>query len=106
MTAMRHALRSGFIAPLALTLLAMSLPAALAEDISPEMKQLAAAADKEGALSLMFGEGALGGSEGAKLFEQRINATYGTRIKIVFTPGVSMPAMGSQIAMLANARQP
>jgi len=102
---MPHARQSAFVVSLLLALLAMPLQAALAEDISPEMKKLAAAADKEGALSLMFGEGALGGSEGAKLFEQRINATYGTRIRIVFTPGPSMPAMGSQIAMLANARQ-
>jgi len=105
-TAMTHAPGYGLVAPVALALLALSPPAASALDVSPEMKKLAAAADREGALALMFGEGALGGTDGSKLFEQRMNAAYGTHIKIVFTPGPSMPAMGSQIAMLANARQP
>jgi hypothetical protein len=103
---MTHALRFGLLAQLALAFLALSPAAASAADISPEMKRLAAAADKEGALSLMLGEGTFGGTEGAKLFEQQMNAAFGTRIKIIFTPGPSMPAMGSQIAMLANARQP
>jgi ABC-type Fe3+ transport system substrate-binding protein len=92
------------IAPLALLLAAASPPLAAAE-ISPELRSLAAAADHEGSLALMFGEGALGGSDGAKPFEQRMNASFGTHIKVVFTPGPSMPAMGSQIAMLANAGQ-
>lgn len=104
MRLMTHIVRFACFAPLALASLLVTRPAA-ALDISPEMKTLAAAADKEGSLALMFGEGALGGSEGAKLFEQAINSAYGTHIKVVFTPGPSMPAMGSQIAMLANARQ-
>jgi len=96
--------RRRFLAPLALAL-ALHSPPAAALDVSPAMKTLAAAADREGSVALMFGEGALGGSEGAKLFEREINAAYGTHLKVVFTPGPSMPAMGSQIAMLANARQ-
>ncbi len=95
----------GVVAPLALALLALSPPIASAVDMSPEMRSLAAAADQEGALALMFGEGALGGSDAAKLFAQQMNASYGTHIKVSFTPGPSMPAMGSQIAMLANAHQ-
>lgn len=87
-------------------LFALAPPQARALDISPEMKKLVAAAAQEGTVALMFGEGALGGSDAAKLYEQGINAAYGTHIKVVFTPGPSMPAMGSQIAMLANARQP
>src|SRR5579871_2859155 len=102
---MMHTLRSGLAASLALAAITQVAPPAAAADLSPEMKQLVTAADKEGALALMFGEGALGGTDGAKLFEQQINKTYGTHLKIAFTPGPSMPAMGSQIAMLANARQ-
>jgi ABC-type Fe3+ transport system substrate-binding protein len=89
-----------------LAMLALSPAIAPALEISPEMKKLAAVADKEGAVALMLGEGTFGGTEGAKLFEEQMNAAFGTRIKVVFTPGPSMPAMGSQIAMLANARQP
>jgi ABC-type Fe3+ transport system substrate-binding protein len=103
---MTPAPRYRLAAPLALALLAVSPPVASALEVSPAMKNLAAAADREGTLALMFGEGALGGSDGARLFEQQMNATYGTHIKVVFTPGPSMPAMGSQIAMLANAGQP
>jgi ABC-type Fe3+ transport system substrate-binding protein len=102
---MTPAPRYALVAPLALALLALSPPPASALEISPEMKKLAAAADQEGSLALMFGEGALGGSDGARLFERQMNATYGTHIKVVFTPGPSMPAMGSQIAMLASAGQ-
>jgi ABC-type Fe3+ transport system substrate-binding protein len=103
---MTCALRSGLVGPLVLALLALAPAIAVATEISPEMKKLAAAADKEGTVALMLGEGTFGGTEGAKLFEQQMNASFGTRIKVVFTPGPSMPAMGSQIAMLANARQP
>jgi ABC-type Fe3+ transport system substrate-binding protein len=106
MTSMTPAPRYALVAPLALLLATWSPPIAAALEISPEMKSLAAAADREGSLALMFGEGALGGSDGAKQFEQRMNASFGTHIKVVFTPGPSMPAMGSQIAMLANAGQP
>jgi ABC-type Fe3+ transport system substrate-binding protein len=98
--------RSYALSALAALVLALAPMRASALDVSPEMKKLAAAADQEGGVSLMFGEGALGGSEAAKLYERGINAAFGTHIKVVFTPGPSMPAMGSQIAMLANARQP
>jgi ABC-type Fe3+ transport system substrate-binding protein len=103
---MTRALRGGLLAALAPALFALAPQGAAALDISPTMAALVAAADREGSIALMFGEGALGGSDGAKLFEQAINAAYGTHLKVVFTPGPSMPAMGSQIAMLANARQP
>ena len=84
---MTPAPRYALLAPLALALLAWSPPPASSLEISPEMKKLAAAADQEGTLALMFGEGALGGSDGARLFERQMNTAYGTHIKVVFTPG-------------------
>lgn len=73
---------------------------------TPAMKELVEAAKKEGALTLSWGEGTLGGTEGLKVFEQRINAAYGTSLKVTFTPGDSMPAMGNKIATLMAAGQP
>lgn len=78
----------------------------LAAEPSPALKTLAAAADKEGSLSVMWGEGTLGGLEGMKRFEDQINRAYGTHLKFTFTPGPSMPAMGSQIATMMTAGQP
>ena len=83
--------------------LALLLTPAARADIAPALADLARAAQQEGALTLMFGEGALGGSQGAKLFEQQMNAMFGTRIKVSFTPGPAMPAMGSQIAVFQAA---
>jgi iron(III) transport system substrate-binding protein len=80
--------------------------AAAAADPSPALKSLIEAANKEGALNLSWGEGTLGGSQGLRQFEREINAAYGTKLKITFTPGDSMPAMGNKIATLMAAGQP
>ena len=79
---------------------------ALAGEQSAALKSLAAAADKEGSLSVMWGAGTLGGLDGLKRFEEQINRAYGTHLKFTFTPGPSMPAMGSQIATMIAAGQP
>jgi ABC-type Fe3+ transport system substrate-binding protein len=86
--------------------IAMSSPSTFAAELSPQLKALAAAAQKEGEVVLNFGEGAVGGLEGSKRIEAKLNQTFGTKIKITYTPGPSMPAMASQIAMLQAAKQP
>lgn len=65
---------------------------------SPAMSGLIKDANKEGKLKLLWGEGTLGGTKGAAAYEVMINKMFGTDIKISFTPGASMPQMGSQIA--------
>ena len=80
--------------------------AAIAAEPSPQLKALAAAAQKEGEVVLNFGEGAVGGLEGSKRIEAKLNQIFGTKIKMIYTPGPSMPAMASQIAMLQAAKQP
>ncbi len=84
----------------------MAHAATQAAELSPELKALVAAAQKEGELQLTFGEGSAGGEVGAMRFEKGMNEMFGTRIKLVFTPGPSMPAMASQIATLNAAKQP
>jgi ABC-type Fe3+ transport system substrate-binding protein len=89
----------------ALTAAAIASTAHTAE-MSPAMKTLVAAAEKEGEIVLTFGEGAVGGVEGARKIEAKLNEVYGTKIKVTYTPGPSMPAMASQISMLQAAKQP
>jgi ABC-type Fe3+ transport system substrate-binding protein len=66
---------------------------------TPEMKALAAAADKEGTILLTWSSDSLGGAEGAQQFEAAINKAYGTHLHISWTPGPAMPNVGNQIAM-------
>lgn len=78
--------------------------AALAQvAMSPALKQLAAAADKEGTLLLTWSAGTMGGAAGAKVFEDSINKAYGTKIRIRWVPGPAMPNVGQQIAMRAGS---
>lgn len=69
------------------------------------MQSVIQGANKEGALKLSWGEGTLGGSKRMALYEQLLNKMFGTNIKISFSPGPSMPAMGSQIATELAAGQ-
>ena len=77
-----------------------------AADFSAEMQQVIDGAKKEGAIDLAWGEGTLGGSKAVKLFEDRINAMFGTTLKIKYTPGPSMPQTGNDIATRQAAGQP
>ena len=71
--------------------------------MSPALKQLAVAADKEGTLLLTWSAGTMGGAAGAKVFEDSINKAYGTKIRIRWVPGPAMPNVGQQIAMRAGS---
>ena len=73
---------------------------------SPALTKVIQDANKEGSLKLSWGEGTLGGTKRMALYEQLINKMFGSTVKIGFTPGVSMPAMGSQIATELAAGQP
>jgi ABC-type Fe3+ transport system substrate-binding protein len=79
---------------------------ALAADFSPALKEVIEAAKKEGALSLTWGEGTFGGTSAVQLYEQQINAMFGTDLRITFTPGASMPQVGNDIALRQAAGQP
>ena len=73
---------------------------------SPALSAVIQEANKEGTLRLSWGEGTLGGTKRMALYEQMMNKMFGTNIKIGFTPGPSMPTMGSQIATELAAGQP
>lgn len=64
----------------------------------PALSKVIEGAKKEGKLKLMWGEGTLGGTKGAAKFQTMMNEMFGTDIEIGFSPGPSMPRMGTQIA--------
>lgn len=70
-----------------------------AAGMSKELRKLATAADKEGELLVMWSASTMGGPKGAQVFQNKINAAFGTNIKIKWAPGPSMPRMGNRVAM-------
>ena len=79
---------------------------ACAADLPPALAELAAAADKEGALKLSWGTSSLGGAEGARRMEQAINERFGTKIRITYSPGPDLVQSGFQVATEAKAGRP
>jgi ABC-type Fe3+ transport system substrate-binding protein len=67
------------------------------------MRSVAQAADKEGEIKLIWGGTVLGGSRGAARIEAGMNKMFGTHIKVRFTPGQNMTALGFQIVQEAKA---
>jgi ABC-type Fe3+ transport system substrate-binding protein len=90
------------------TLAAIHTGAALAqaETMTPALKALAAAANKEGELLIKWSAGTFGGPQGAKQLEKNINAAYGTKIEIKWAPGGDMPSLGNEIAIAYKSNQP
>ena len=84
----------------------VSWASSAAAQFSPELQKVIAAAKGEGQLSLIWSATTLGGSAGAKRFEDGINKMFGTNIRITFTPGPSMPGVGNQLAAEKQAGRP
>ncbi|MGH7795380.1 MAG: ABC transporter substrate-binding protein [Candidatus Binatia bacterium] len=101
-------MRSSFVQLMLALLLLLSIPQpmnAAQSQWSPALSRVIQEANKEGKLRLTWGEGTLGGSTGMINYENLMNKMFGTNIKIGFTPGPSMPTMGSQIATELAAGQ-
>lgn len=69
-------------------------------------KALVAAARKEGQLVLVWGDGAVGGAEGAKMLGEGLNKHYGLNLNVQYTPGPAMPEMGSKILLEFQTDRP
>ena len=67
--------------------------------MTPALKALAAAADKEGEVIIKTSSNFFDGSRGIKLYTDNINKMYGTKIKVVWSPGGAMPEVGNEIAV-------
>jgi ABC-type Fe3+ transport system substrate-binding protein len=72
-------------------------PTAPAAVASPGLQAVIEGARREGGLTLVWGEGSLGGAEGARRFAERVNALYGLRLDVNYTPGPSNAAMVAKI---------
>jgi iron(III) transport system substrate-binding protein len=81
------------------------LPAAKAAELSPAMKALAAAADKEGDLTVVAGDLVLGGADNWKSVETGMNAMFGTHVKIRWSPGPALMQQGFQLLQEAKANR-
>ncbi|MCW5770153.1 MAG: ABC transporter substrate-binding protein [Rhodospirillaceae bacterium] len=72
-------------------------------EFSPELKQVIAAAQKEGAIRLSWGTTVMGGAAGARVLEAGVNKMFGTNIKVTYLPGANMAQLGMQVATEAKA---
>src|SRR6266849_2987972 len=86
-----------------------SQPAAAPAVAPPPGDPLAAmvdAARKEGQLTLIWGEGTMGGNEGVRRLAEGFNKHYGLNLSVQFTPGPSMPQMVARVAQEVQAGRP
>jgi iron(III) transport system substrate-binding protein len=79
--------------------------AAGAAEMNGALKELAAAAGREGGLTLSWSQSSLGGSQGAARFQAAINKAFGTSIRISFLPGPDMARVVNQVATEFSAAQ-
>src|SRR5207237_4997434 len=64
------------------------------------------AARKEGQLTLIWGGGTMGGSEGVRRLAEGYNKHYGLNVDVQFAPGPSMPQMVGRVAQEVQAGRP
>jgi iron(III) transport system substrate-binding protein len=79
--------------------------AVVAQEINPALKELVAAANREGAVTLSWSQSTLGGSQGAARFQAAMNQALGTSIRINFLPGPDMARVINQVATESAAGQ-
>ncbi len=91
-------MKYGFVVG-ALALAAASAAEAQTVPMTPALKELAAAADKEGEVIIRHSSNFFDGGRGIKLYTDHLNQAYGTHIKITWSPGGSMPDIGNEIAV-------
>ena len=90
----------------AVTALWSSAGTAQTATMAPALKELAAAADKEGTVIFQGSTTTWGGAEGAKRLGDRINKAYGTHITVKWVPGTSFPEDGNAIAVALKNNLP
>ncbi|HLH22171.1 MAG TPA: ABC transporter substrate-binding protein [Chloroflexota bacterium] len=80
--------------------------AATAPAQSDALQAMVEAARKEGQLSLVWGEGTMGGNEGVRRLAEGYNKYYGLNVNVQFTPGASMPQMVARVGQEVQAGRP
>ncbi len=98
--------KSGILALAMAWLMPLPLRAAAAIQHTPTIDAVAAAAEKEGTLNIVWSNSPMGGATGAAALQNAINREFNLHIKIVFTPGPSMTQMAPRIIQEVKAGQP
>ncbi|MGH6767405.1 MAG: ABC transporter substrate-binding protein [Xanthobacteraceae bacterium] len=78
---------------------------ASAQKISPALKELAAAANKEGSITLSWSGSTFAGIQGAARYQAAINKMFGTNIRVNFLPGPDMARIANRLATEFTASQ-
>jgi ABC-type Fe3+ transport system substrate-binding protein len=78
---------------------------AFAQEMNAALKELAAAANKEGTLTLSWSGSTFAGIQGAARFQTAMNKHFGTNIKINFLPGADMARIVNTLATEYTAGQ-
>ena len=79
--------------------------ASQAQNMTPALKDLVAAANKEGALTLSWGTTTWDGAQGVTRFQAGMNKMFGSSVRISYVPGADMARVGNQIATEYSAGQ-
>jgi len=74
--------------------------------MTPELKALAEAANKEGEVIIKTSNNFFDGSRGIKIYTDHLNAAYGTKIQVKWTPGGSYPEVGNEVAVAQKNNLP
>ena len=90
---------------LAFALAVAACASAPAQEINAALKDLAAAADHEGTLTLSWSGSTLSGIQGAARYQAAINKYFGTNIRINFLPGADMARIINTLATEYSAGQ-
>jgi ABC-type Fe3+ transport system substrate-binding protein len=75
------------------------------QSINPALKELAAAANKEGSVTLSWSGSTFAGIQGAARYQAAINKMFGTNIRVNFLPGPDMARIANQLATEFTANQ-
>jgi ABC-type Fe3+ transport system substrate-binding protein len=94
-----------YAVPVAGALLFLICAAARAQDMTPALKNLIAAADGEGALTLSWGTTTWDGPQGIARFQAGMNKMFGSNVRINYVPGPDMARIGNQLATELAAGQ-
>ena len=86
-------------------LVVLACAAAQAQEVTPALKDLVAAANSESALTLSWSPSTYDGAQGAARFQAAMNKMFGSNVRINFVPGADMARIGNQLATEYSAGQ-
>src|SRR5262249_59023252 len=90
---------------LVVALMFMGGAATPAQEINAALKELAAAANREGTLTLSWSGSTLAGIQGATRYQAAMNKYFGTNIRVNFLPGADMARIINTLATEYSAGQ-